>query len=163
VHSVDEDLEDIARDVVAQFAPDELGLFDATVAALRGRTPKTARGGVDELLGFGIDVVESVITVAVLMGTKAAFDQFVQVAGTNAGTAAAGRAKRLLDRARHRPARAVPHTPVPLAEDQLAAVRAAAVKEIAAFGLPEERSAQIANAIIGRLAVPESPAPGGTP
>jgi hypothetical protein len=52
---------------------------------------------------------------------------------------------------------------VPLAEDQLAVVRAAAVKEIAAFGLPKERSTQIANAIVGRLAVPESPAPGGTP
>ncbi len=112
MHSVDEDLEGIARDVVAQFAPNELGLFEATAAALRGRTPKAAPGGVDELLGFGIEVVEPVITVAVVMGTKAAFDQFVQVVGTNAGAAAAaGRAKRLLDRALRRPARAVPHTP----------------------------------------------------
>lgn len=163
MHSVDEDLEGIAKDVVAHFAPDELGLFAATAAALRGRASKTARGGADELLAFGIDVVESVITVAVLMGTRAAFDQFVQVTGTNAGTAFAGHAKRLLDRARRRPGRTVPQAPVPLAEDQLAAVRAAAVKEIVAFGLPEERSAQIANAIVGRLAVPESPAPGGTP
>ena len=163
MHSADEGLEDIARDVVAHFAPDELGLFEATAAALRGRAPNTARGGADELLGFGIDVVESVITIAVLTGTKAAFDQFMQVTGTNAGTAAAGRAKQLLNRARRRPARAVPHAPVPLDENQLAAVRAAAVKEIAAFGLPEERSAQIANAIVGRLAVPENPTPGGTP
>ena len=46
MHAVDKDLEDIARHVVAHFAPDaEPGLFDATAAALRGRAPKTARGG----------------------------------------------------------------------------------------------------------------------
>lgn len=159
---MDEDVEDVARDVVTKFAPDELGLFDATAAALRGRTPKTGRGGVDELLGFGIDVVESVITIAVLSGTKAAFAQFAQDAEKKAGAATARRAKRLLGTVLRRPARAVPQPTTPLTEDQLAKVQAAAFAEIAAFGLPEDRSTQIANAIVGRLALRESAGPGET-
>lgn len=148
------DPDEVARDVVREFAPDELVLFEQTAKALRGRRPKAGRGGADDLLGIGMGIVESVITVAVIAGTKAAFAQFVQESEKNGGTAVIRRIKRQLNKFLRRSARSVPETSTPLTKDQLATVRTAALAELAAFKLPDDLSSRIAYSIVGRLAVP---------
>ena len=147
-----DDATEIAKQVVAELAPDELELFDQTADATRDRAPGGRRSA-DELLGFGIEAVESMVTVAALAGSKAALGRLAEEAGKAAGAKAAERAKGWFGKVRRRQAASSVALPVTLTTEQLAAVRSAAVAQIATFGLPEQRSSQIADAIVGRLAL----------
>ncbi|BDT91812.1 MULTISPECIES: hypothetical protein [Nocardia] len=136
----------VSRSVVAEHAPEELPLFDATAAAYaarrRGPSP-------DELLGFGVGAVEAVVTVAVLAATKGAVDALLEYSGKRT---ARGLRSRLPWRRRRE---AVPSEP--LTAEQLNTTRDAARRAILAYGMTDQQANLLAGAIIGELAAPEDP------
>ncbi|MET9289181.1 hypothetical protein [Nocardia beijingensis] len=139
----------MSRSVVAEHAPEELPLFDATAAAYaarrRGPSP-------DELLGFGVGAVEAVVTVAVLAATKGAVDALLEYSGKRTARGLRGRLSRLPWRRR-----AAAVAAEPLSSEQLNATRDAARRAILAYGLTDQQANLLAGAIVGELAAPDDP------
>lgn len=139
----------VSRSVVAEHAPEELPLFDATAAAYaaRRRAPSP-----DELLGFGVGAVEAVVTVAVLAATKGAVDALLEYSGKRTARGLRGRLSRLRWRRR-----AAAVAAEPLSSEQLNATRDAARRAILAYGLTDQQANLLAGAIVGELAAPDDP------
>lgn len=146
-----------ARAAVQVVAPEEMPLFDATVRAWRRR----GRGS-DDMLGFGIGGVEPVITPAALAAasTVAGFlartvvDAARDETSTVLRVRVRGVVRRLFGcRAPAGPA-ADPHASVSttgIAPAELARIREVTLARLLAAGLPAERAALVADAVIGAL------------
>jgi hypothetical protein len=142
----------VSREVVTQLAPEELPLFDGISEA---HLADPGRGGSrhgdgDDVLGFGAGEAQVLLTpVALVVVTEVA--KHVAVGLSDAG----GRSlRRLLGR--RRPEAAPAPAPGPLTPEQLAEVRRAAARKAVELGLDRERSALLADAIVGRLAARRS-------
>lgn len=151
--TVDNTVEAVAKHVVAQLAPRELDLFDDTAAALRRRAPDATRHTADDLLGFGVSDVEPVLTIAALLGAKAALAAFGQETGRTLAASSVQRAQRALGRLLRRTRHSSSGTLTPLADEQKLAVRDAALKAASAAGLPRKQAELLADAIVGQLTV----------
>jgi hypothetical protein len=143
---------DVARDVVAEVAPEELPLFDAlsrfddatVVRRLRRRRRRR------EPLGFGAEEIEAVVTPIVWIVVNGAAQQI----GGTAGGALAGGMKSLLRKIlRRHPA---PVSIPPLTSAQLSEVRQQIVEKSMRRGLSASRAEGIADAVVAALAVPDS-------
>jgi hypothetical protein len=151
-------LVDAARTATERLAPDEMPLFEDTARAwLRhGRTYRPRRG--DDALGFGLDHIEPVVTVAALTAAAAAL-RFMKSTAADAGAKGASElvttlVRRLLSRLGGRPPAAKSEAgdgvlrPSP---HELVRVRQITYERLRATGLSADQAALVADAVIGAL------------
>ena len=148
---------EVARVVTSQLAPDEMPLFDETARAWLRRRGR--RWGRDDLLGFGLDGVQPVITIAALTGAAAAL-RLLGSAAADAGRKGVSEAmlvgvRRLLSRLRRRPAAAVEPEGhgERLSPSQLARIREVTWQRLHATGLSHDQAALVADAVVGSLVI----------
>ncbi|SHF56571.1 hypothetical protein [Streptoalloteichus hindustanus] len=138
---------DVVRDVVARVAPEEIPIVDGLDALGADTAARhwAKAGARREPLGFGLGDAVVVVTPIVWWAVE-------HVAGRLAESATDGvvsRARRLFRRRK-----AIPRVvDLPLTPEQLAEVRRKALEAGARQGLPPERSEEIADAIVARLAL----------
>jgi len=141
----------LARHVVAEQAPAELPLFNATAARYRADPAGTLSAGskVDETLGFGIETAVVLLAPFALELVKRVFTQLVDKFGDSAADSIAGRVSALFGRdAKERAAPA----DVPLTAEQLAVVSTTAREQAAQLKMPAAQADALANAVIAALA-----------
>jgi hypothetical protein len=151
---------EIAREQVAELAPDELPLFRPTSEAYFKDPDKTLKpqSGRDEVLGFGAQAALTFLTPIVLAVVTEVVTFLVAEIGKSLkeeGRVAVGQiVKGLFKRFRGPDA---PATPAPaiatLTPDQLAQVRKVAYDKARTLNLTEDRAALLADALVGSLAV----------
>jgi hypothetical protein len=158
-HDVDDPLlADVAREVVAGAAPEELPLYRAASEAyledperaLEQRSPR------DETLGFGADVALTLLTPIALAVTTDVL-RFLRAELTKQakeeGSQAVGELVRRLFKKFRAPAEQKGEpVPPPLTEAQLDQVRALAYEKAIQLRLSEERADLLADAVAGGLA-----------
>jgi hypothetical protein len=142
----------LARQVVAEQAPAELPLFNATAARYRADPVGTLAAGskVDERLGFGVEAAVILLTPFALELVKKIFSQLVDKLGDSAADSIAGRVSALFRRDAPEVQAADPH--VPLTADQLALVSQTAREQAAHLEMPAAQADALANAVIAALA-----------
>jgi hypothetical protein len=154
---------ELAGEVVAVVAPAEVPMVELTATSYlmdpRGSERRIRQG--KEILGFGADEVLAVtpfalpvaaVVVQSLLGefTKA----FTEPLAKGASSRARSRLKRLLRRPNQR---VMPEDlEEPLTAEQTERVRLVAYKKAIELGLSGERSDLLADAVVGRLAAPDS-------
>lgn len=164
----DRTLVDVARVAMERLAPEEMPLFDDTVRAWL-RQGRRSRRGSDDMLGFGIDAAQPVMTVAALTAAAAAL-KFLGAATADAGQKGTSElilsgARRLLARVRGRRAAGGAEPDASgtdraerLSPSQLATVRELMCQRLRATGLSVDQAALVADAVIGALAISEGEA-----
>ncbi|MET9612860.1 hypothetical protein [Kitasatospora indigofera] len=153
-----EPVRDVVRSVIAALAPEELPLVDGlrrfddatVVRRLNGRGLRR------EPLGFGIGEVAALVTPVVWLVLDGVAQRMVSATVDRVAQGTAGALRRLLRRPA--PAAQVP----PLTREQLAEVRALVLAAAGQRDFPPGRAAEIADAVVARLALsvaPDPPAP----
>jgi hypothetical protein len=143
---------DVVHDVVATFAPDELPVVDALGRLGPRRAPRRLRRRrrSREPLAFGFGDVGALACAVAWI----AVDQAVRDTMTESASGARTWLRRLLR------GRRVVVTVPPLTHDQLARVHGEVLAVAAREGWPPERAHSLAERVVGRLALPPSPAGG---
>ncbi|WP_448620534.1 hypothetical protein [Geodermatophilus sp. URMC 65] len=137
----------VARDVVAQLAPQELADFDAAAEAYLAAPSRVRRRlNKDDPLGFGVEEISVLLSPVALAVAQSTLETLAQDAARSSITAMGARLRRFL--LRHRRVR---RERTPLSPDQLADVRRGAMEKGKQLGLDDQRAALLADAIIGRL------------
>lgn len=143
-------IERLSREIVAEFAPEELPLFDelAQETFEHPRPPQGEERGGDDPLGFGMNETLVAITPAVSAMVSAAFAHLLgevfKAAGEEEAKNLRERIKRLVNKER---------SAAPLTVEQLAQVRKLAQEQAQLFGVPAGQAQQLADALVGRLAL----------
>lgn len=153
-------LSDIARELIADIAPQELPLFRATSAAYFADPERVEkeRGGNDAMLGFGVDAAIASWTPIVLTVTSAVVGFLREeikdsAKGETSGLVGAWM-KQLFKK--FRPPDDGEGTVPPLTPEQLTQVREQALKKARQLKLPPGQAGMLADAIVGGLAVSRS-------
>ncbi len=149
---------DLARDIVAQTAPQELPLFRTMSAAYFKNPDKVLKGqpGKDEMLGFGVAETVVMLTPSVL----AVMSQVVRFVMAEVQKSVATNTAEVIDDLvthmfkKFRPAGEQDQKNVPaLTAGQLAQVRNLAYQEAHKLALPDAQASLLADSIVGSLAV----------
>jgi hypothetical protein len=147
---------DVARDIVARTAPQEMPLFRATSEAyfadpdkaLAERKPK------DEMLGFGIEAAALLLTPVVIDVTRRVvlflIAQFGDAVKKESGEAVGGFVHDIFHRGEG-DGEAKEDVPE-LTPEQLDEVREIAYSRALELDVPEDRAGLLADAVVGRLA-----------
>jgi hypothetical protein len=140
---------DVSRQVVADVAPGELEVFDATGDAYLDESAAGKDG--EEMLGFGVDLV-AFVTPFVVMATKAVVSYLSDVVSNalkeESSSVVAGYVKHLFKRFHTDDARPAP---VQLSIDEIKKAHAVALEKATAMGMKAERANLLADAIAGEL------------
>jgi hypothetical protein len=150
-------LTDIARDLLAEIAPQEVPIFPAVsrayfadpAEALKSLRPK------DRALGFGVDSLSILMTPIVLHVLSEIFDVLTEAAKK---AVAAGLAKEVPEaiKAMFRRFRlSEPSIPSPLAKEQLVVIRETILLAARKFQLPDDKVEALANAVTTQLVIAE--------
>ncbi len=147
---------DLARDIVAQTAPQELPLFRATSAAYFNNPNQVLRrrDGKDQMLGFGAGEAVLMLTPTVLV----IVNQVVTFVITEVQKAVAQESSSLLDDfvkkmfKKYRPTDEQ-NAPPPLTSAQLLKVHQLAYEEAGRLALPDAQAKLLADSIVGTLAI----------
>ena len=149
---IQEAVDALARHVVAEQAPAELPLFNATAARYRQDPVGTlaANSKVDERLGFGVETAVILVAPLALELVKRIFTQLAEKLGESAADSIAGRVSALFNRDKHResPEEAVSA----LTAEQLVLVSQTAREQAAHLKMPVAQADALANAVIAALA-----------
>jgi hypothetical protein len=156
---------DLAREVVAEVAPDELGLFPERCRAYFRRRKGHGR----DPLAMGIEAWTSVATFAVLSTVQsvlvfvaAEFRKGVEEEGASTIRAWIKRGFRRLAPPTGEPDSAVvvvdPGEPrgIPWTEEQLGRIREHAYRQAREFNVPPARASKLADTIVAKLVLPAS-------
>jgi hypothetical protein len=157
----DELVVEVARELVARTAPQELPRFRATSAAYLDDPQKVlrAKGGRDEMLGFGVEAAVLFLTPVALEVAKTVVSYLAAeirgVVEKETSDAIARRVHGLFHRSESGPEDdpAVPSAMRGLTEEQLARVHDLALEKARALQLPEAQAGLLADAMVGSLAV----------
>jgi hypothetical protein len=142
----------VARDAVAELAPEELAGFDATAEAYLAAPSRVRRRRTkDDPLGFGVEEVSVLLSPVALAMAQSTLDSIAQDVARSSVTAVGARLRRLLPRRSK-----TPQVSTPLNRGQMADLRSAAIEKGRQLGLDDQRAALLADAIIGRLASRDS-------
>jgi len=152
---------DLARDIVAQTAPQELPLFRTMSAAYFKNPDKVLKGqsGKDEMLGFGVAEAVVMLTPSIL-AIMSQVVQFVMAevqksVATNTADVINDLVTRMFKK--FRPADEKDHQNVPaLTTEQLTRVRNLAYQEAHKLALPDAQAGLLADSIVGSLVVAPS-------
>ena len=147
---------DVARDIVAQTAPQELPLFRATSIAFF-KKPKNVlknQAGKDEMLGFGIGDTVSLLTPAVLV-VMTEVVTFVTVTVKESVVAGGGHlvsdfAKQMFKEFRTEEKKEADNPP-PLTLEQIAQVRKLAHQRFLQLKLSDAQANRLADAVVATL------------
>jgi hypothetical protein len=161
--AVDEELiASVAREQVAQLAPQELPLFRAQSAAYFEDPQKALRGdrSEDDMLSFGPEVAFALLTPVILSVTSTALSAVAEELGKTLGEESRGIVGDLLRRLFRRPpagaggtgGESPPEVPV-LTAAQLARVRQSAFERARQLDVPEARASLLADSLVGSLAL----------
>jgi hypothetical protein len=147
----------VARDQVAQVAPQELVLFRAQSAAYFAdpdRAPQT-RAGKEEMLGFGVGEAAVLLTPVILRVSKEVVAFLAEQVQKSLATQTPGLVDDLVKSLfkRLRPASGPAPAATPLTTAQLAQVRRLALEKAQQDGLAEPQAALLADSIVGGLVV----------
>ncbi|MEU1374932.1 hypothetical protein ABZ442_14825 [Streptomyces triculaminicus] len=152
---------ELARPAVEVVAPEELPLLEATAAAW----PRRARRDEDELLGFGLEAVVAVVSIAAVTAAQAVVELFGSaVVDAVSDEASSGIRGWIGRRSRRRRGALTDSAPPgeasggdgesavePLSCEQLRMVRQVSRDRARAAGVSAEQAELIADAIVGRL------------
>jgi hypothetical protein len=147
-------VDEVARGLVAQTAPQELPLFRATSEAYFADPDQVLAGKEDrdEMLGFGAEAVVTLVTPVALEVAKTVVGylatQLVSVMEQHAGEAIATQVRKLF----HRDT-AGADAPPPLTSDQLARVRDLALEKARQLNLADNQAHLLADAMVGSLSL----------
>jgi hypothetical protein len=144
----------LARQVVAEQAPAELPLFKATAARYRedpaGTLAAGSGSGSEKALGFGVETAVVLLAPFALELVKRTFTQLAEKLGDSAADSIAGKISALFGREKHD---APVSDPVePLTPEQLALVSQTAREQAAHLDMPTAQAEALANAVIATLA-----------
>ena len=142
----------LARQVVAEQSPAELPLFNATAARYRADPSGTlaAGGRVDETLGFGVETAVVLLAPFALELVKRVFTQLADKLGDSAADSIAGRVSALFRPDPHEGKS--PDADVALTPEQLALVSQTAREQAAHLTMPTAQADALANAVVAALA-----------
>jgi hypothetical protein len=167
--AVDEELiASVAREQVAQLAPQELPLFRAQSAAYFEDPQKALRGdrSEDDVLSFGPEVAFALLTPVILSVTSTVLSAVAEELGKTLGEESRGIVGDLLRRLFRRPpagaeeasgaggtgGESPPEVPL-LTAAQLARVRQSAFERARQLDVPEARASLLADSLVGSLAL----------
>jgi hypothetical protein len=148
---------DVARDVLAEIAPDELPIFAAAsrayaadpAAALRGLGDK------DDVLGFGLEALAAAATPVVLIVVTEVF-QFLTGVATKAATDGLTQGISETVRAMFKRFRSsAPSTPSVLTREHIAAIHGNVLLAAQRLRLPQDKARALANAVTAQLVLKE--------
>lgn len=150
--AVQDAIDALARQVVAEQAPAELPLFNATATRYRQDPVGTlaASSKVDERLGFGVETAVVLLAPFALELVKRIFTQLADKLGDSAADSIAGRVSALFRRDPHEGKS--PEADVALTAEQLALVSQTAREQAAQLKMPTAQADALANAVIAALA-----------
>jgi hypothetical protein len=146
----------VARELVSDMAPQELPLFRANSEAYF-KNPEQALAGQpakDDMLGFGAGEATVFLTPVVLaVATEVVkfVTEEVKKSAQAEGSALVGDAVKAMFK-KLRPPEKEKKTPPPLTAEQLAQVRAIALKKARQLKLSEDRARILADSVVGSLA-----------
>jgi len=152
------DWDQLAHDLVAELAPDELPLIDAAPGAFRvgnQRAVPRGRRQRDRALGYGIDGTVALMTPVILLVITKVIDHLADQLGERVADRVGGAVRTRIRRVfrRGKPAAApLPPVPAALTAAQLGEVRTVAHDTARQAGLPEAKADLLADALVGRLA-----------
>jgi hypothetical protein len=157
----DEVVVEVARELVARTAPQELPVFRATSGAYLDDPTKVLRPrrGKEEMLGFGVEAAAMFVTPVALEIAKSVFSYLAtQVLGAVEKETSDAIAKRVHDLFHRRASDAgadatAPASPAGLTREQLAHVHDLALEKARQLALPEAQAGLLADAMVGSLAV----------
>ena len=147
---------DVARDIVAQTAPQELPLFRATSAAYFKKPDQALKNqtGKDEMLGFGTGELVSLLTPTVLIVvTEVVTFLTVEVkkaVATESASLISDQVKKLFKKF-HPEAEKEQSDPAPLTREQIARVHKLAYERFLQLKLSETQANRLADAITASL------------
>jgi hypothetical protein len=137
----------VARDAVAELAPEELAGFDVAAEAYLAAPGRVRRRlSKDDPLGFGVEEVSVLLSPVALAVTQSTLQNLAQDAARSSLKAVGARLRRIWPRRQE-----APRASTPLNPGQLADLRSTAIEKGSQMGLDDRRAALLADAIIGRL------------
>jgi len=148
----DQLIADLARDAVAQIAPQELPLYRALSEAYFKDRKKAVEGYVakDEMLGFGFPEAVAFATPVILDVLRYIADHVLQTIEAESADAASDTVRQLFKRFRtHETQEQEPH----LTSAQIVEVRRLAFEKARKLKLPEAKATLLADSIAGSLVV----------
>jgi hypothetical protein len=152
---------DLARESVAQVAPQELPLYRAT-SELYLRNPDRllqAQKGRDEPLGFGVDAGVVLLTPVIITVTKEVVEfvaaEVMKSVRTESSNLISEFVKKMFKRFRREGEARGEELPPPLTPEQLRSVRELALEKARQLQLSPSRAELLADSLVGNLAVPE--------
>jgi hypothetical protein len=151
---------DIAHELIAQIAPQELPLFRPTSEAFINNLGNglTRRDTTDDMLGFGLDTAIDFLTPVVLALTTEVVKFLAEKAKESIKEASGELIAKFIKRMFNR----IPSTeedkstPLVLSPEELVQLRQLMLETTEQLRLPKEKTTLLVNAIVGRLAVPHN-------
>ena len=158
----DQLIADLARDVIAQTAPQEVPLFRANSEAYF-KDPQKAlqrQGGKDEMLGFGDGAMITFLTPIALTVMTEVVKFLVEEVKKSAKTEGAGvvneAVKSLFKKFHSKDDKAKKNEVPPLTPEQLMHVRKLALEKAHQLKLSNDKATLLTDSIVGSLTVPSS-------
>jgi hypothetical protein len=149
----DQFVQELSKELVSQFAPEELDVFDELYNEYREHpAPPQAEPGTDDALGSGLgEIIVAVTPAASAMVTAVVsfvLNEILKASQDEASEKIKTRVKAVFN-----PRPAEKEKVPPLSQDQLDQVRRLAARRGVDFGLPPEQARQMSLALIGSLSL----------
>jgi hypothetical protein len=149
---------EVARDVLAEIAPQEVPIFAATsrayfadpAAALRQLRSK------DDVLGFGLDTAAGLFTPVVLLLLSETLEYLTRVAAKAAADGLAKEIPELIKAMFKKFHSSRPDTPSVLTNEHIAMIHANILASAKKLRLPAEKARSLANAVTVQLVLPKA-------
>jgi len=151
MNDIDQDqlITQVAHDVVAQMAPQELSLFP-TISEAYFKNPRKMRegqAGKEEMLGFGMEAVSVVLMSPIVLTIV---DDVIQALAQ--GVTESGIVRKLLQKL-HLVKRETEKISMPLSPEQMRQVHQLTIVKARQFKLSESQAQLLADSLVGRLAL----------
>lgn len=148
----DEEIRQIARDIVSEVAPEEMNGFESTSQAFLRHQKRVRRGRGDTALSFGSGEIVVLITPAALVVATAVVENLAERAGSAIVQRGLGTAKWLYGKFGRGGSGTLPEVPsLALDENELVQIRRLAEEKARALGLPENRVQLLVDALMCSL------------
>jgi hypothetical protein len=144
---VDQELvADLARDLVATIAPEELPLFAAMSKAWFADPARVQTNEGDDVLAFGVAEAAALLSPVLLAAAAHSLNYAGEEVGRNVATASVGWLREQLRRLFHRQ-----DSGVSLDAQQIAQIRAITLETARKFRIPKAKATEIADAVTARF------------